>query len=79
MDCIYDNGYKMLGQNKNLKKHFNSMLKNGLEELEETLCKDILEELNEYSDDTIIVLDYDYGMGNYICAWTKENIVKESE
>jgi hypothetical protein len=79
MNNIYDNGYKMLGQNIKLKEYFNKMLESGLDDLEEEYCRETLKELDDYADDDILMLDYDYGMGAYICAWTSENIVKESE
>ena len=38
MNKIYDNGYRMLGQNKKLQEYFNKMLESCLDDLEKEYC-----------------------------------------
>lgn len=78
MNKIYDNGYRMLGQNKKLQEYFNKMLESGLDDLEKEYCITILEDLKQnYEEDDMIVIDYDCGMDYIIFEWKDTDIVKE--
>lgn len=78
MNRIYDNGYRMLGQNKKLQEYFNKMLESGLDDLEKEYCITILEDLRQnYEEDDMIVVDYDCGMDYLIFEWKDKDIVKE--
>lgn len=57
---IYDNGYKLLGTVKNIKKDIENNIRTS--DMEEQLFE-ILEELKEYKENEIIILDYDNPMG----------------
>jgi hypothetical protein len=48
-----------------------------LEEEQDELYQDILEDLKDYKDDTIIALNYDNGMGYSFDYWDKKDIIKE--
>lgn len=75
LGCIYDNGYKLLG----LKQDLISYLRDSLitSDMEEEIY-DIIKELQELEDDTIVVINYDNGMGYTIDYWEEKHIVKEA-
>ena len=75
MGYIYDNGYKLLG----LKQDLISYLRDSLitSDIEEEIY-DIIKELQELEDDTVVVINYDNGMGYTIDYWEEKHIVKES-
>lgn len=68
MNKIYDNEYKLLGTVKNIKKDIENNIRTS--DMEEELYE-ILEELKEYKDNEIIVLDYDNPMGYTIESFGK--------
>ena len=83
MNNVYDNGYKLLGTIKDIKEYSVKLLEHFkkvdddyvIETCEETL--DIIKELEQnYKEDTIIMINYDNGMGFTWEIWTKKNIVK---
>lgn len=76
MDYIYDNGYKLLG----LKQDLISYLRDSLitSDMEEEIY-DIIKELQELEDDTVVVINYDNGMGYTIDYWEEKHIIMESE
>lgn len=76
MNKIYDNGYKLLGTVKNIKKDIKNNIRTS--DMEEQLYE-ILEELKECKDNDIVVIDYDNPMGYTIDFWEEKDLVKESE
>lgn len=76
MNNIYDNGYKLLGAVKNIKKDIENNIRTS--DIEEQLYE-ILEELKEYKDNDIVVIDYDNPMGYTIEKWEENDIVKEND
>lgn len=71
MKDIYDNGDKVLGRVYELKDY---MCRN-CEDYEE--IKDIIEDLEDYDEDTIVVVNYSNGMGCYIEEyWTIKDKMK---
>lgn len=66
MNKIYDNGYKLLGTVKNIRKDIENNVRTS--DMEEQLYE-ILEELKEYKDNDIVVIDYDNPMGYTIESW----------
>ena len=73
MNNIYDNGTMVLGCVRNVKTY----LKENAEETWE--IEDILQELETYSNETIVAINYDSGMGYNLDYWDEEDIVKECE
>lgn len=74
MNNLYDNGTILLGTKKNIVEQiYNNML----EEEQDELYQDILDDLKDLKDDTIVALNYDNGMGYSIDYWEKEDIIKE--
>lgn len=74
MKNIYDNGEKVLGRIYDLKEY----ICRNCEDYEEV--KEIIEELENYDEDTIAVINYDNGMGYSIDYWSSKDIInKESE
>ena len=73
MQNIYDNGEKVLGRIYDLKEY----ICRNCEDYEEV--KEIIEELENYDDDTIAVINYDNGMGYSIEYWTKKDILPPVE
>lgn len=71
MEKVYDNGEMVLGTIKNVK---NYMCKN-CDDYEE--IKDIIEDLENYDEDTIVAINYDLGMGYSIDYWFKDHLVEE--
>ncbi len=76
MNKVYDNGYKLLGTVKNIRKYIENNISTS--DMEEQLYE-ILEELKEYKDNDIVVIDYDIPMGYLIEKWEENDLVKESE
>lgn len=71
MDKVYDNGTMVLGNVKNLKEY----ICRNCGDLEEV--KEIIQDLEDLDEDTIVALNYDCGMGYSIEYWNKDSIVKE--
>lgn len=78
MNKIYDNGAIMLGNVKMVKEEILKELKNGVD-----MCfadmEEILKDLEEFSNETIVAINYDNGMGYSIDYWNEDSIVKECE
>lgn len=73
MNKVYDNGTILLGTKKDIVEQiYNNML----EEEQDELYQEILEDLKDYKDNTIVALNYDNGMGYSIDYWEKEDIIK---
>lgn len=70
---VYDNGEKVLGRIYNVKEY---LCKNSYDA---TDVKDIIEDLENYDEDTIVAIDYSFGMGYRIEYWKKNDVVKEGE
>ena len=70
MENIYDNGRVCLGKVGKIRQ---KLIENANEEWE---IKDILEELKEFENDTIVAINYDNGMGYSIEYWTKKDMEK---
>lgn len=64
---VYDNGEKILGNVKDIAQY----IKNGCEDYEE--MEEILSDLREFDNNTMIVLDYANGMGFTIEYWTEKD------
>jgi hypothetical protein len=71
MENVYDNGEMVLGTIYNVK---NYLCKN-CEDFED--IKEIVEDLENYDEDTIVAINYDLGMGYSIDYWHEDDIVKE--
>lgn len=67
LNCVYDNCEKIIGNVKNVKQY----VENNCEDYEEV--KDIIEELKNFEENTMIVLDYNNGMGFTIDYWTEKD------
>jgi len=73
MNNVYDNGTILLGTKKDIVQQiYNNML----EEEQDDLYMEILEDLKDEENDTIVAINYDLGMGYSIDYWEKEDIVK---
>ena len=70
MENIYDNGRVCLGKVGKIRQ---KLIENANEEWE---IKDILEELKELENDTIVAINYDNGIGYSIEYWTKKDMEK---
>ena len=73
MQNIYDNGRLCLGEVGKIRQQ----LINNAEETWE--IEDILEELEEFEDNTIVAINYDNGMGYSIEYWTTKDIITQKE
>ena len=67
LNCVYDNCEKIIGNVKNVKQY----VENNCEDYEEV--KDIIEELKKFEENTIVLLDYNNGMGFTIDYWTEKD------
>ena len=70
MNNLYDNGTILLGTKKNIVEQiYNNML---VEEDDEYYME-ILNDLKDFKDDTIIALNYDNGMGYSFDYWDEND------
>ena len=76
MQNIYDNGRLCLGEVGKIRQQL-------IDNAEETWeIEDLIHELEDLDDNTIVAINYDNGMGYSIEYWTKKDIlppVKEEE
>ena len=73
MQNIYDNGRLCLGEVRKIRQQL-------IDNVEETWeIEDILEELKEFEDNTIVAINYDNGMGYSIEYWTTKDIITQKE
>ena len=73
MQNIYDNGEICLGEVGKIRQQL-------IDNAEETWeIEDILEELKEFEDNTIVAINYDNGMGYSIEYWTTKDIITQKE
>jgi hypothetical protein len=70
MKKIYDNGTMVLGQVNKVREYLIKYNE------EEDFIKDIINDLKEEKDDTIVAINYDLGMGYSIDYWDEKDIVK---
>ena len=71
MQNIYDNGRLCLGEVGKIRQQL-------IDNAEETWeIEDILAELKELEDNTIVAINYDNGMGYSIDYWSSKDIVKK--
>lgn len=66
MNSLYDNGTILLGTKKDI---VNQIYNNMLEEENDEEYMEILEDLKDFKEDTIVALNYDNGMGYSIDYW----------
>lgn len=80
LNNVYDNGYKILGTKENITKYINDIFKNS--DLQDVLLvedlQDLLEELKDYKNTDILLIDYENGMAPYIISevFLEDSIVK---
>lgn len=73
MKNIYDNGRLCLGEVGKIRQQL-------IDNAEETWeIEDILAELKEFEDNTIVAINYDNGMGYSIEYWTTKDIITQKE
>lgn len=73
MQNIYDNGRLCLGEVGKIRQQL-------IDNAEETWeIEDILEELKEFEDNTIVAINYDNSMGYSIEYWTTKDIITQGE
>ena len=75
MKAIYDNGEMLLGNVKDIIKYTEEQAEKGI--VDEEFKNDVIEDLVGYSEDTIVTINYDNGMGYSIDYWDDRDIVKE--
>lgn len=73
MDKVYDNGTMVLGNVKNLKDY----ICRNCGDLEEV--KEIIQDLEDLDEDTIVALNYDCGMGYSMDYWKKDDKVSKND
>lgn len=72
MNKIYDNGEMVLGTIYDVKNY----ICRHCDDMSE--IKDIIHDLEDFDEDTIVAINYDNGMGYSIDYWTKQDIVEEN-
>ena len=75
MNNIYDNGYALIGKVNNILKMLLTQT-NNIDD--DTTCM-LMKDLEEYSQDDIVYINYDYGMSYSIDSWNEKDIVKGCE
>lgn len=73
MNKIYDNGALMLGNVQDILEY----LATQNEDLELEMVTEIVEELEELEEDTIVCVNYEHPMGWSIDYWDSKSVVKE--
>lgn len=72
---IYDNGAIMLGTVKMVKEEIKREKEENID-----MCfadiDEILEDLEDLEDDSIVAINYDFGMGYSMDYWYKSDIIK---
>ena len=73
MSRVYDNGYELLGSVCDIKDY----ICRNCDDYEE--IRELVEELENYDEDSIVVIDYDCGMGAIIryCWLDSHKVIKE--
>ncbi len=72
MNNVYDNGYKLLGKVKDIKEYLRNSI--ATSDMEEEIY-DILKDIEEKEDNTILVINYDFGMSYTIEYWQESDKV----
>lgn len=70
MNGLYDNGTILLGTKKDI---VNQIYNNMLVEENDEEYMEILEDLKDFKEDTIVALNYDNGMGYSIDYWDSKD------
>lgn len=73
MNNLYDNGSILLGTKKDI---VNQIYNNMLVEENDDEYMEILEDLKDFKEDTIVALNYDNGMGYSIDYWDEKDILE---
>lgn len=71
MNNIYDNGEILLGKVKDIIEYTKKQ-----ETIDEE-TEEILQDLKDFEDNTIVAINYDNGMGYSIDYWDEKDILKE--
>lgn len=71
MNKIYDNGEILLGKVKDVIEYTKKQ-----ETIDEEM-EEILQDLKDFEDNTIVAINYDNGMGYTIDYWDEKDILKE--
>ena len=77
MNNIYDNGCILLGTKQDIERYIQKQYieNNFLDYVDD--IKEILEEIKDYENDTILAINYDHSMGWCLDYWDRRDIVKE--
>lgn len=71
MNNIYDNGTMVLGRKDKVYKYL-------IDNAEETWeIEDILHDIEELKDNTIVAINYDLGMGYSVDYWEESDVVQD--
>ena len=77
MKNVYDNGYSVIGNAKDLQKYLLNAINNA--DNDTTDLREMIEEIKDYSDDTVILINYEHPMGYTLEYWSNDNIVNKNE
>lgn len=73
MNKLYDNGEILLGRKKDV---VNQIYNTMLEEENDEEYTEILEDIKDFEDNTILAINYDNGMGYSIDYWDEKDVIK---
>lgn len=78
MNNVYDNGYKLLGTKKDIENYTKEIIQR-MEKVKDDYvietCKETLEIIKDYDDNTIFMINYDNGMGFTYETWKEQDKV----
>ncbi len=76
---IYDNGEMLLGNKRMLKQYLLSEIDHfrSIDEYVVENCEEILDEIKDYKDDSILCINYEHSMGFTVDSWDNNDIRKE--
>lgn len=71
MNKIYDNGYYLLGKVKYILDYAD------MESIDDEIAMEMLEDLKEYNEESIVCINYSNGMGYLVNAFDENDIIWE--
>lgn len=78
MNNLYDNGTTLIGTIKDVKKYMEEQLQQD-DDMYIDDIKNILKDIKDLDDNSIVSINYDWGMGYIMNNWNDSDIIKRGE
>ena len=77
MKSVYDNGYQMMGTIKNMRNYIQKCIRYNISQGETPKeLEELLEEIKTYSDEDVVMIDYDRPMGFALYIFNKDDLME---